>query len=124
MAAKEKGNKGAKLIELLERRLDNVVYRLGWAVTRRMARQMVSHRHITVNGKVVNIPSYIVEVGDEIGYRIDKMQKAITNMQMPKSETPKWLKKSKNNGKVESIPKRGDIDIPIKESLIVELYSK
>lgn len=125
LASKEKGDKGAKLVELLERRLDNVIFRLGWAKTRRMARQMVSHRHFKVNGRVMNIPSYIVKPEDEIEYRVDKMKKTLANIEDFTPPTPpNWLEKSSKGAKVKGLPVRKDLDVPIKESLIVELYSK
>ena len=109
-----KGNTGENLLSLVERRLDNVVYRLGYASTRREARQLVNHGHYTVNGKRVNIPSYTVT-------RFKKMKEDDAFI-----AAPKWLERDKNtlSGKVIALPARDDIDFEIAENLIVELYSK
>ena len=123
------GNTGEILLSLVERRLDNVVYRLGFASTRREARQLVNHGHYTVNGKSVNIPSYLVEVGDVIAVS----EKSSSNNRFKKMKeddafvaAPKWLDRDKNTltGKVIALPARDDIDFEIAENLIVELYSK
>ena len=128
-AARMKGNTGDELITLLERRLDNVVFRMGLANTRREARQLVNHGHFTVNGKRVNIPSYIVSVGDVIAVS----EKSASNNRFKKLKeddkfvaAPKWLDRDKNTlqGKVIALPARDDIDFEIAENLIVELYSK
>ena len=123
------GNTGENLLVLIERRLDNVVYRLGYASTRREARQLVNHGHFTVNGKRVNIPSYLVRVGDVIAV-CEKSQSATRFKMMKEADAfvaaPKWLDRDKNTlqGTVIAMPARDDIDFEIKEHLIVELYSK
>ena len=128
-AERMNGNTGEILLSLVERRLDNVVYRLGFASTRREARQLVNHGHYTVNGKPVNIPSYLVEVGDVIAVS----EKSSSNNRFKKMKeddafvaAPKWLDRDKNTltGKVIALPARDDIDFEIAENLIVELYSK
>ena len=123
------GNTGENLLSLVERRLDNVVYRLGFASTRREARQLVNHGHYTVNGKRVNIPSYLVSNGDVIA--VCEKSLSSTRFKMLKEAdafvaAPKWLDRDKNNlqGKVIAMPARDDIDFEIAENLIVELYSK
>ena len=128
-AARAEGNTGEVLLSLIERRLDNVVYRLGFAATRREARQLVNHGHYTVNGKRVNIPSYIVKNGDVIA--VCEKSASSTRFKMLKEAdafvaAPKWLERDKNNlqGKVIAMPARDDIDFEIAENLIVELYSK
>ena len=128
-AARAEGNTGEVLLSLIERRLDNVVYRLGFANTRRQARQLVNHGHFTVNGKRVNIPSYMVRVGDVIAVSEKSLQ---NNFYKKLKEddafvaAPKWLDRDKNTlqGKVLALPARDDIDFEIEEHLIVELYSK
>ena len=128
-AERMNGNTGEILLSLVERRLDNVVYRLGFASTRREARQLVNHGHFTVNGKSVNIPSYLVDVNDVIAVS----EKSSSNNRFKKLKeddafiaAPKWLERDKNNltGKVIALPARDDIDFEIAENLIVELYSK
>ena len=126
-ASKKKGITGENLLIRLEERLDNVVYRLGLSTTRREARHLVVHRHFTVNGKIVNIPSYQVKPGDVIKVR-EKSQsspkfKEIKEMQVG---VPAWLSidREKLEGKVLADPTREEIDTPIEEHLIVELYSK
>ena len=123
------GNTGNNLLQLVERRLDNVVYRLGFAATRREARQLVNHGHFTVNGKRVNIPSYLVSLNDVIAV----CEKSASNNRFKKMKeddafvaAPKWLDRDKNNlsGKVIAMPTKDDIDFEIAEHLIVELYSK
>ncbi len=129
-AAKSKGQTGEMLLTTIERRLDNVVYRLGFAMTRREARQAVNHGHFTVNGKRVNIPSYLVNVGDVIEVREKSrssvMFKRFTGEDAVVITPPQWLSRDKNalKGVVEKMPAREDIDLPIEERLIVELYSK
>lgn len=129
-AEKAEGKTGAVLLTLMERRLDNVVFRLGLAGTRKEARQLVSHAHFTVNGKKVNIPSYLVKVGDVIQVseksRSTTRFKAIADGETASTVTPKWLEKDENllGGKVIAAPQREDIDFPVEEHLIVELYSK
>ena len=123
------GNTGNNLLQLVERRLDNVVYRLGFAATRREARQLVNHGHFTVNGKRVDIPSYLVSLNDVIAV----CEKSASNNRFKKMKeddafvaAPKWLDRDKNNlsGKVIAMPTKDDIDFEIAEHLIVELYSK
>ncbi|HJC40020.1 MAG TPA: 30S ribosomal protein S4 [Candidatus Intestinimonas pullistercoris] len=129
-AAKAQGKTGENLLILVERRLDNVVYRLGFAMTRREARQLVNHGHFTVNGKRVNIPSYLVSVGDVIEVaeksRSSVKFKRLTGEDAVMVTLPQWLEREKNTlrGVVTKMPERGDIDLPIEEHLIVELYSK
>jgi len=129
MATKRKGVTGENLLQILESRLDNVVYRLGLATSRPEARQLVRHGHFSVNGKKVNIPSYLLEPGDVIAVR-DKFKdspklKEILDIAGGKT-VPKWLEFDAENlvGKVVTLPAREDIDLPISEHLIVELYSK
>ena len=127
-AEKMEGKTGENLLSLAERRLDNVVFRLGFAATRREARQLTNHAHFTVNGKKVNIPSYIVKVGDVIAVS-DKSKDSNRFKALLEGEatalTPKWLEKTdKLSGKVIALPQRDDIDYPVEEHLIVELYSK
>lgn len=128
-ASRMPGNTGEELLSLIERRLDNVVFRLGFAATRREARQLVNHGHYTVNGKRVDIPSYLVKPGDVIAV----CEKSCSNARFKKMKeddaftpTPKWLDRDKNTlqGKVIAMPARDDIDFEISEHLIVELYSK
>jgi len=128
-AAKKGGIKGENLIQLLERRLDNTVYRLLFASTRREARQMVSHGHITVNGKRVNVPSFIVSESDVIGVcqkeaTLKRVKEALETGE--KLSVPEWLtlNKEKVEGKVLRMPTKADAALPVEESLIVELYSK
>ena len=124
------GETGENLLVLVERRLDNVVYRLGFAMTRREARQLVNHGHFTVNGKKVNIPSYLVKVGDVIEVKESSRQsvkfKRFVGEDAIIVNVPQWLDKEKNTlkGTVTKLPAREDIDLPIEEHLIVELYSK
>ncbi len=129
-AARMKGNTGDELMTLLERRLDNVVFRLGLAATRREARQLVNHGHFTVNGKRVNIPSYLVKEGEVIAV-CDKSRSSAKFKKMVEDDrfvaAPKWLEKNKNaplEGKVIAMPQRDDIDFDVAVNLIVELYSK
>src|SRR5579862_7802679 len=119
-ASRSTGVTGELLIQQLERRLDNVAYRLGFAISRRQARQIVRHGHVTVNGRKVNIPSYQVNAGDEIAIRDDAKQFAVQN------PVPAWLEANFENlsGKVLSLPGRKDVNLPVNEQLIVELYSK
>ena len=129
MASNKKGVTGENLLQILESRLDNVVFRLGFASTRPQARQLVTHGLFEVNGKKVDIPSYLVKPGDVISVRESKKDYAsIKEMaEINKSRVvPKWLEIDLNNlsGKVITLASREDIDIPIEEHLIVELYSK
>ena len=129
MATKKSGITGEMLLQILETRLDNVVFRMGLANTRREARQIVNHGHILVNGKKVNIPSYLIKQGDVITVReksknSDRMKEIVeTNASRL---VPKWLDMDKNTltGKVVALPARDDIDYEVEEHLIVELYSK
>ncbi|AFV12732.1 30S ribosomal protein S4 [Thermacetogenium phaeum DSM 12270] len=129
MAERQKGVTGENLLRLLERRLDNVVYRLGFARSRPEARQLVRHGHFTVNGRRVNIPSYLVRVGDEIAVseksREIPLFKEIAETIAQKTPPP-WLEvdAERMRGRVAGIPAREDIDVPIQEHLIVELYSR
>ena len=129
-AEKMQGKTGENLLTLIERRLDNVVYRLGFAMTRREARQLVNHAHFTVNGKKVNIPSYLVKPGDVIevkeSSRSSSKFKRLLGEDAIQVTVPQWLEREKNalKGTVVKMPERGDIDMPIEEHLIVELYSK
>ena len=126
-ATRKKGITGEILLQLIEARLDNVVYRLGIAPTRSAARQFVSHRHITVNGEIVNIASYQVKEGDLIGVREkSKSLEAITDSLASRSNQYAWLEwdEEKLVGKFVNYPPREDIPENIKEQLIVELYSK
>ena len=129
-AAKAPGQTGEVLLTTIERRLDNVVYRLGFAMTRREARQAVNHGHFTVNGKKVNIPSYLVKPGDVIevieSSRSSTKFSKLLGEDAPVVLLPSWLERDKNalKGTVVKMPVREDIDVPIAEHLIVELYSK
>ena len=126
-AARKKGVTGTILLQLIEARLDNVVYRLGIAPKRAAARQLVSHRHITVNGNVVNIPSYEVKAGDVIGVREkSKSLEIITEAVLRRGDKYPWLEWDHNlmSGKFLNLPERDAIPENIKEQLIVELYSK
>ena len=129
-AARSQGKTGEELLVLIERRLDNVVYRMGFAMTRRQARQLVNHGHFTVNGKKVDIPSYQVKAGDVIevaeNSRSSEVFKRLTGQDAPIFLLPAWLEREKNalKGTVTRLPAREDIDIPVEEHLIVELYSK
>ena len=127
-ASKMRGVTGENMLILLERRLDNVVYRLGLGKTRAMARQLVNHGHITVNGKRVDIPSYLVEAGDVIAVKENKKNLPIWQAakEVKNLSIVKWLEWDNNelSGKVLSLPERADIvDVEIKEHLIIELYS-
>ena len=128
MANKGAGMTGENLLSILETRLDNVAYRLGFAMSRAEARQLVLHGHFTVNGKKVNIPSYLVKVGDvvELKEGSRSLDKFKGSLEANASRVgPKWLEMDKNNvAKVIAEPAREDIDLPIEEQLIVELYSK
>ena len=127
MATKMQGVTGENLLRLLESRLDNVVYRLGFASSRAEARQLVSQGHFTVNGRKVNIPSYLTKVGETVAVKensrtLDKMKAIVeANSSRP---VAKWLEKTEWEAKIAAVPAREDIDLPIEETLIVELYSK
>ncbi len=129
MASNKKGVTGENLLQILESRLDNVVYRLGYGASRSQARQLVNHGQFVVNGKKVNIPSYLVKVGDVIEVRESKKENATIKANVEANSirpVPAWLEKDneKLSGKVIRLASREDIDIPIEEHLIVELYSK
>ena len=129
MAESKKGITGENLLQILESRLDNVVYRLGYGSSRAQARMLVTHGIFDVNGKKVNIPSYLVKAGDVISVReIKKDNGAIKlNVEMNSGKpVPEWLEKDaeKLSGKVVRLASREDVDIPVEEHLIVELYSK
>lgn len=129
-AARMPGKTGENLLVLVERRLDNAVYRMGFAMTRREARQLVNHGHFTVNGHKVNIPSYLVKVGDVIEVRESSRSsvkfKRFVGEDAIIVNVPQWMEKEKNTlkGTITKMPAREDIDLPIEEHLIVELYSK
>ena len=128
-AARSQGVTGEKLLQQLERRLDNVVYRLGFAQSRRQARQLVRHGHVAVDNRKVNIPSYEVSAGEEIAIR--EKSKKLTVLELAKEFAShgtmvSWLEVNRDayTAKVLSLPKREDIQLPVNEQLIVELYSK
>ena len=128
-AEKMPGITGENLLAILEQCLDNVVFRLGFAMTRREARQLVNHGHVTVNGRKVNIPSFQVKPGMVISLteKGKSMQKVKENIEDNAFRpAPKWIEYDKNNmtAKIVAVPARDDIDMPIEEHLIVELYSK
>ena len=128
-ASRATGVTGELLIQQLERRLDNVTYRLGYAISRRQARQLLRHGHVTVNGRKVNIPSYQVNAGDVIAVR-DNAKKLLiveqASQYAAQNPVPSWLEANFENlsGRVLQLPKRADVNLPINEQLIVELYSK
>lgn len=128
MASSKKGITGENLLQILETRLDNVVYRLGFGNSRPEARQLVRHAHFTVNGKKVNIPSYLIKVGDviEVKESSRKSPKFKAVVEAAGKLVPKWLEFNAEalTGKVVALPAREDIDLPLREHLIVELYSK
>ncbi|MDR3751301.1 MAG: 30S ribosomal protein S4 [Terracidiphilus sp.] len=128
-ANRASGVTGELLIQQLERRLDNVAFRLGFAISRRQARQVVRHGHVTVNGRKVNIPSYQVNVGDEIAIREDAKKLLIVEQGSQfaaQNPLPTWLEMSFETltGRILHLPKRADVNLPVNEQLIVELYSK
>ena len=127
-AARRRGITGDILLQLLELRLDNVVYRLGFSNTRAGARQLVSHGHITVNGKKVNIPSYTLEAGDVIGIRAKSKDIEFFKVLREGSSRviPKWLTVDKENltATLSALPAREDVDLTLQESMIVEFYSR
>ena len=128
-ADRMKGMTGANLMTILESRLDNVIFRLGFARTRREARQIVDHKHVLVNGKCVNIPSYAIKAGDQIEIREKSKSSArykeILDVTADRL-VPDWLDADQENlkGSVKELPRRELIDVPVNEMLIVELYSK
>ncbi len=128
-ADRQKGMTGENLMIMLETRLDNVIFRLAFARTRREARQIVDHKQVTVNGKVVNIPSYLVKAGDVIEIRESKKD-SVRYKEIIEAAggriVPAWLEADQENlkGTVKALPTREEIDVPVNEMLIVELYSK
>ncbi|OPX96768.1 MAG: 30S ribosomal protein S4 [Syntrophorhabdus sp. PtaU1.Bin002] len=127
MAEKKQGITGTNFLVLLERRLDNMVFRLGFATSRKEARQIVSHSHIAVNGRKVNTPSYIVKEGDEIAVRhkdLESVKNALESV--VRRGIPSWIELDKEDmkGVVKLLPSREDITMPIREQLIVEYYSR
>ena len=128
-AARTKGVTGELLLQQLERRLDNIVYRLGFASSRRQARQLVRHGHVHVDGRKVNIPSYQITVGEEITIRESSRKLPILELAKDfasHQDAPNWLDIDRDNykGRIVALPKREDIQLPVNEQLIVELYSK
>lgn len=129
-ASRRKGVTGTNLLQILESRLDNVVYRLGFATSRAQARQLVRHGHFTVNGVKVNIPSYLTKVGDEIKVKEASANSEIFKQIVEENEkgrpVPAWLESNLagRTGKIVAVPAREEIDLPVQEHLIVELYSK
>ena len=129
-AATAEGITGEVLLSTLERRLDSVVFRMGFAMTRREARQLVNHGHFTVNGKVCNIPSYLIKAGDVIEVR-ERSRSSVKFKRFLGEDAiavtvPSWIEREKDSlkGTVTRLPERADIDFPVEEHLIVELYSK
>lgn len=128
-ASRRQGVTGELLIQQLECRLDNIAFRLGFATSRRQARQIVRHGHVEVNGRKVNIPSFQVKVGDEIKVRPNSAKLGVIEMGRDLASgqpTPSWLEVDHANltGKLIALPKREDVNLPVNEQLIVELYSK
>jgi len=128
-AARTRGVTGELLLQQLERRLDNVVYRLGFAQSRRQARQLVRHGHVAVNGRKVNIPSFEVSAGQEISIREKSKKLAVLELAKEYAShgtLPNWLEVNRDSytARILSLPKREDIQLPVNEQLIVELYSK
>lgn len=129
MADRQKGVTGENLLVLLERRLDNAVFRSGFASSRNQARQLVRHKHVMVNGRKVNIPSYLVSVGDEITVKEKSRANTMITESLEAVErrgVPSWLELTKDSFKasVKAMPNREELTMPIQEQLIVELYSK
>jgi small subunit ribosomal protein S4 len=128
-AERRRGLTGTNLLILLESRLDNVVYRLGFAQSRPQGRQLVRHGHFEVNGRKVNIPSYLVKAGDLVAVRPNSRNKAIFKeiaLDLEHRAAPDWLSRDDvtMSGRVLSLPERGDIDVTINEQLVVEYYSR
>jgi small subunit ribosomal protein S4 len=128
-ADRQRGITGANLLLILERRLDNMVFRMGFANSRGEARQLVTHRHFSVNGRTVNIPSYLVKVGDEVtvkekSRRITRINEALETV--ARRSVPQWIELDKEGFKaiVKVLPIREELTMPIQEQLVVELYSK
>ena len=128
MASSKKGVTGENLLQILESRLDNVVFRLGFGTTRPQARLLVTHGNIEVNGKKVDVASYLVKPGDVVAVREIRKDNSIikNNLENNKVTLPDWLKldEKKMSGKVVRLPARDEIDVPVEEHLIIELYSK
>ena len=129
LASKQKGNTGVIFVQELERRLDNVVFRLGFAKTRKQARQLVGHGFIQVNGKRVDIPSFRVSIGDEISIKKNKVEKGIVKQipeAMKASQMPSWISRDEKTltGKVLTLPAQDDLDTIFDSTLIVEFYSR
>lgn len=124
-AIKSTDNTGDSMMQLLERRLDNVIYRLGLAKTRPQARQLVAHGNVTVNGKRIDIPSYLVKIGDivTLSTKASKFALVIDNLEQ-KYDTPAWLNRKGAIGKVERFPKADETDLDIKYHVIIEYYSR
>ena len=128
-AERQQGITGTNLLVLLERRLDNIVYRFGFASSRQQARQLVTHKHFMVNGKKVNIPSYLVKVGDQVTLKEKSREMPLISESLEtvaRRGIPQWLELDRDNfaGNVMAYPVREDLTMPIEEQLIVELYSK
>lgn len=129
LAERKKGITGENLLQILESRIDNVIYRLGLGASRKEARQLVRHGHFTVNGKKVNIPSFLVKPGEIIGVKEGSLEsdKIKQNLEAAAGRSlPEWIEYDANNhsAKIKSLPTREQIDIPVQEHLIVELYSR
>jgi small subunit ribosomal protein S4 len=129
MATKMAGNTGENFLQLLERRLDNVIYRLGFALSRNHARQLIVHRHVLVNGQIVDIPSYLVEVGDVIAIAENMRDNSDVQRALEvrgEWSVPSWLSRDTQTlqGRVLSLPTRDQIDVPVNENLVVEFYSR
>jgi small subunit ribosomal protein S4 len=128
-AVRQKGVTGENLLQMLECRLDNIVYRMGFSPSRRAARQLVRHGHFLVNGRRVNVPSYLVKVGDEVALKEQSRQNALIQETLSgyaRKELPAWIQMEweQFKGKVLNLPTREEIALPVQEQLIVELYSK
>lgn len=128
MACKQKGVVGENLLRIIERRLDNVVYRLGWASSRKFARQLISHKHILVNGRNMNIPSYLVCPGDKIQLKDDMRNNiyVLKSIENSPAKIPSWIKYTPEDFTAEiiSLPTKEDFSFPVNETLIVEFYSR
>jgi len=129
MAKRQKGNTGEKLLELLERRLDNVIYKLNFVPSRKAARQLISHGHIRINGRKVTVPSYTVDVGDKIAVKDSEKSRKKVKEQLesnPNFTTQNWLQLDRQEPKasIVALPEREDIQIPVEEQLIVEFCSR
>lgn len=126
-ASKMTGNTAENLIQILERRLDNVIYKLGFAPTRPSARQLVSHGHVAVNGKKLSIASFVTSVGEQVSFNKDKSQKIpyiATNLDKKDTILPKWLERKAFVGKIISLPQREDASEEVNLQLVVEFYSR